>query len=347
MKTDIRLIMSKELDTTVEQLYNEIAEILHNARSLVQQTANLEMIRAYWSIGRSIVEVEQKGDTKAGYGQYLMKALSKRLTHGLGKGFSLSNLFNMRRFYLVYPIFQTLSGKLSWSHYCELISLTEDDKRSFYEQESINSNWNVRELKRQINSSLFERLLLSEGKANKKEVLRLAKEGQILKNPSDMIKDPYVFEFLGVPENKPILEKELEKKLIRHIEDFLLELGKGFMFVGSQQRITLGNEHYYVDMVFYNKILKAYVLIDLKIRKMHHVDVGQMNTYLNYYKEEVNEPTDNAPIGIILCTEKNEIEAKYALGGLENQVFASRYTYYLPDKAQLIEEVYRVLEEEK
>ena len=235
---------------------------------------------------------------------------------------------------------------MNWSHYCELLSLEDADKRSFYEKESINSNWSVRELQRQINSSLFERLLLSDGKANKETVLKLSRHGQILETATDAVKDPYVFEFLGIPEKKPILEKELEAKLIRHIEDFLLELGKGFMFVGSQQRITLGNKHNYVDMVFYNKILKAYVLIDLKTRKLKHTDAGQMNAYLNYYKTEINEPTDNAPIGIILCASKDDIEAEYALGGLTNQVFASTYVLYLPEKEMLLKQVEEVLRKE-
>lgn len=337
--------MSKELVQTIDNLYLRIREILENAKRNVYRVANFEMVQAYWNIGREIIEYEQSGKVRAEYGKQVMKGLSKRLREEQGRGFALTNLFFMRRFYLAYPIFQTVSEKLSWSHYCELVSLTDKDKRSFYEQECINTGWTQRELKRQIESSLFERLLLSEGKTNKQEVLKLAKKGQVIEQPSDMMKDPYVFEFLQMRENKPVLEKDLEMKLIRHIEDFLLELGKGFMFVGSQQRITLGNEHYYVDMVFYNKILKAYVLIDLKIRKLKHTDVGQMNTYLNYYKSEINEPTDNPPIGIILCTEKHEIEAQYALGGLENQVFASRYTYYLPDKEVLIQEVYRALAE--
>jgi predicted nuclease of restriction endonuclease-like (RecB) superfamily len=194
-----------------------------------------------------------------------------------------------------------------------------------------------------VNTSLYERLLLSDGKANKEMVLKLSKERQIVETATDVIKDPYVFEFLGIPEKKPILEKDLEEKLIRHIEDFLLELGKGFMFVGSQQRITLGNKQNYVDMVFYNKILKAYVLIDLKTRKLNHTDVGQINAYLNYFKTEINEETDNAPIGIILCTSKDEIEAEYALGGLSNQVFASSYVLYLADKEMLLQKVKDVL----
>lgn len=331
------------LQQEIEGLVQSIVDQIEQGRKGSYLAVNQAMIETYWNIGRLIVEEEQKGASKATYGAQLMEALSKRLTTALGKGFSLTNLFNMRSFYRAYPIFQTVSGKLSWSHYCELISIEDAHKRAFYEQESLQSNWSVRELKRQLESSLFERLLLSSGEVNKSKVIELSKSGHIVRKPSDLIKDPYVFDFLGIPEHKPVLERDLEKKLIRHIEDFLLELGKGFMFVGSQQRITLGNEHYYVDMVFYNKILKAYVLIDLKVRKLKHTDIGQMNTYLNYYKAEVNEKIDNAPIGIILCTDKNEIEAKYALGGLNNQMFTSKYVYHLPDKEMLIQEVQKAL----
>jgi predicted nuclease of restriction endonuclease-like (RecB) superfamily len=333
-----------------EDVFNELVEqikfIILTSRAKVRTVVNDELLLAYWNIGKQIIEKEQEGNLRAQYGTQLLIKLSKQLTRELGKGFSRSNLQNMRNFYIAYQKCQTVSGKLSWSHYCELISMEDADKRSFYEQEAINSNWSVRELQRQINTSLFERLLLSDGKANKETVLKLARQGQILESASDVIKDPYVFEFLGIPEKKPILEKELEEKLIRHIEDFLLELGKGFMFVGSQQRITLGNRHNYVDMVFYNKILKAYVLIDLKSRKLKHTDAGQMNAYLNYYKTEVNEKTDNAPIGIILCASKDEIEAEYALGGLTNQVFASTYVLYLPEKEMLLKQVEDVLREE-
>ncbi len=336
--------MSQLPQNKIDKLYTEVSQIITKARNTVYRTANYEMVKAYWHIGQKIVEEEQNGADRAEYGNELMVALSKILTKKLGRGFSKSNLFNMRRFYLTYPIFQTVSGKLTWSHYCELLTIDNNDARSFYQKEAINSNWSIRELKKQIESALFERLILSKGKQNKTKIIELSKKGLIVKQPKDIIKDPYVFDFLGIPENKPILEKDLELKLIRHIEDFLLELGKGFMFVGSQKRITLGNEHYYVDMVFYNKILKAYVLIDLKIRKLKHIDVGQMNTYLNYFKEEVNEDTDNDPIGIILCAGKNEIEAQYALGGLNNQIFASKYIYYLPDKELLMKEVEKIIE---
>ena len=205
----------------------------------------------------------------------------------------------------------------------------------------------MRELKRQIDSSLFERLLLSRGDANKEQVLALAEKGIEIAEPSDLIRDPYVFEFLGIPEDKPMLESDLERALVQQIEKFLLELGRGFMFVGTQQRVTINNTHYYVDMVFYNKILRAYVLIELKTTKLTPEAAGQINMYLNYYASEVNDPDDNPPIGIILCTEKNSITAEYALGGLSNNIFASRYVLYMPNKEQLIAQVEAVLEKRK
>lgn len=327
-----------------KKIIEDIKEVIVSSRQKVAYEVNNTMLLAYWNVGKIIVENEQNGNIKAEYGKQVMKELSKELRKILGSGFSVSNLFNMRRFYITYPKFQTLSGKLSWSHYCELLSIENIDERNFYEKECINSNWSVRELKRQIDTSLFERLLLSEGKSNKEKVYALSKEGQILNVPEDILKEPYVFEFLNLKEPKPILEKDLERKLVKHMEDFLLELGKGFMFVGTQQRITLGNTHYYVDMVFYNKILKCYVLIDLKIGKMKPEYAGQMNMYLNYYDSEINDEYDNKPIGIILCKGKKEIDMEYALGGLSNNVFASTYTYYIPNKEQLISEVEKVLD---
>jgi predicted nuclease of restriction endonuclease-like (RecB) superfamily len=249
----------------------------------------------------------------------------------------------MRVFYKAYPRLEELNDKLSWSHYLELMIIQDKDKRNFYEKECINSNWSVRELRRQLDTSLFERLLLSDGKINKEKVLELSKEGQIISKPSDIIKQPYVFEFLGIKESKPFLEKDLEYKLIKHIEAFLLELGKGYMFVGSQQRITLNNTDYYVDMVFYNKYLKSYVLIDLKMNGLKAENLGQMNMYLNYYEKDVNDENDGKPVGIILCADKDKVLLEYALGGLSSNIFASTYTYYIPDKEQLISEVEKVL----
>lgn len=277
------------------------------------------------------------------YGKKQLLAISKNLTNKFGKGFSQSNLYNMKMFYTKYPIFQSVTGKLSWTHYCELLYISDDDKRSFYEKEAINANWSVRELKRQISSSLFERLLLSNGETNKKKVLELALKGNEIAKPEDIVKDPYVFEFLGLPENKPMMESDLEDALVRQIEKFLLELGKGFMFVGTQQRVTFGNTHYYVDMVFYNKILKSYVLIELKTIKLMPEAVGQLNMYLNYYTAEINDENDNPPIGLILCTDKGNVDMQYALGGLSNNIFASKYVTYMPDKEQLIAQVEAVL----
>ena len=321
----------------------EIRELLENARKNVAQQVNTQLLTTYWNIGRIIVEYEQQNQIRADYGKQTLRELSKELTREFGKGFSRSNLQNMRAFYLAYEKCQTVSGKLSWSHYCELLSITDENKRSFYEKESINSGWSVWELKRQIDSSLYERLLLSSGDANKEKVLSLAQKGIEINQPADIIRDPYVFEFLGVPENKPILESDLENALVVQIEKFFLELGRGFMFVGTQQRVTLNNTHYYVDMVFYNKILRAYVLIELKTKKLTPEAAGQLNMYLNYYAAEVNDPDDNPPIGIILCTEKDSIAAEYALGGLSNNIFASRYVLYMPDKEQLIAQVEAVL----
>lgn len=304
---------------------------------------NSELITSYWKIGEIIVRYEQNDSIRAEYGEQTLKHLSKELTKEFGRGFSRSNLQNMRAFYLNYEICHTLSGKLNWSHYCELLSISDKDKRSFYEKEAMNSNWSVRELKRQINTSLYERLLLSKGDINKQEVLNLAAKGIELSKPSDMIKDPYVFEFLGLPENKPVMESDLEKALTDQIEKFLLELGRGFMFVGTQQRVTINNTHYYVDMVFYNKPLRSYVLIELKTTKLMPEASGQLNMYLNYYENEVNDEDDNKPIGIILCTDKDALTVEYALGGLSNNIFASKYTYYIPNKEKLIAEVEKIV----
>lgn len=325
-----------------EALVNEIASIITNARNNVAKQVNNELLNAYWNIGRVIVEDELKNN-RGEYGKKQLLAISKNLTNKFGKGFSQSNLYNMKMFYTKYPIFQSVTGKLSWTHYCELLYISDDDKRSFYEKEAINANWSVRELKRQISSSLFERLLLSNGETNKKKVLELALKGNEIAKPEDIVKDPYVFEFLGLLENKPMMESDLEEALVRQIEKFLLELGKGFMFVGTQQRVTFGNTHYYVDMVFYNKILKSYVLIELKTIKLMPEAVGQLNMYLNYYTAEINDENDNPPIGLILCTDKGNVDMQYALGGLSNNIFASKYVTYMPDKEQLIAQVEAVL----
>ncbi|MEG0366198.1 MAG: PDDEXK nuclease domain-containing protein [Coprobacillus sp.] len=332
--------MSNEI---MNPLVVEVKSIIDAAKTRVAQTVNNELIISYWKIGEIIVRYEQNDSIRAEYGERTLKVLSKELTKEFGKGFSRSNLQNMRAIYLAYPICQSLTGKLSWTHYCELLSISDIAKRSFYEKEAINSNWSVRELKRQINTSYYERLLLSKGTVNKQEVIKLAENGIDINNASDIIKDPYVFEFLGIPENKPMLENDLEEALVVQIERFLLELGRGFMFVGTQQRVTINNVHYYADMVFYNKPLKSYVIIELKTTKLMPEAVGQLNMYLNYYENEVNDEGDNKPIGIILCTDKDSLTAEYALGGLSSNIFASKYTYYIPNKEELIAEVEKVI----
>lgn len=338
------MTMADKLSKNQDSLIQEIKSVIIDARNNVARQVNSELLGAYWNIGRIICEYEQSAPDRADYGKRTLKELAHTLTQEFGRGFSVSNLQFMRRFYQSYQIQQTASVKLSWSHYCELLSISDTDKRSFYEKEAVNSSWSVRELKRQIESSLFERLLLSRGEVNKEQVLALALQGNEITTPADIIRDPYVFEFLGLPEDKPVMESDLEKALVQQIEKFLLELGRGFMFVGTQQRVTFANHHYYVDMVFYNKILRSYVLIELKTTKLMPEAVGQLNMYLNYYANEINDEDDNPPIGIILCTDKGNFDVQYALGGLSNQIFASKYVLYMPNKEQLIAQVEAVLE---
>ena len=324
-------------------MVNEITKLVHEAKNKLSKEINNSIVYVYWNIGRIIVSNENEYNNRLEYGKEILKRLSKELTKYLGKGFSYTNLKYMRIFYKTYPNYEKISSELTWTHYNELIIIKDVEKRNFYEKECINCHWSVRELQRQLDTSLYERLLLSDGKPNKQKVLELSKNGQFLVKPSDLIKEPYVFEFLGIKEQKPLLEKDLELKLIKHIEEFLLELGKGFMFVGSQQRISLNNINYYVDMVFYNKFLKSYVLIDLKMNKLKAENLGQMNLYLNYYEHVVNDENDNKPIGIILCAEKDNVMMEFALNGISNNLFTSTYTYYIPNKEQLINEVEKIL----
>ncbi len=300
------------------------------------------MLHTYWSIGRRIVEEEQNGRDKSNYGDYVIKNLSSELTKVYGKGFSSTNLKMMRRLYNEYSNGQTLSDRLSWSHYLLFLGISDSNVRSFYEHECENSGWSVRELDRQIDSRLYERLLLSKGEMNKKTLLELANNGVSYNTPDSIIKDPMVLEFVGIAE-KPMLESDLEKAISNHIEDFLLELGRGFMFVRSQQRISISGMNYYVDMVFYNKILKSYVLIDLKMNKLKPENFGQMNMYVNYYKNEVNDYGDQDPIRIILCARKEESLAKMSIQGIENNIYAARYTSVIPDIETLQAEVERVV----
>ncbi len=338
-------VIEKNSDKVITNMYNQISNVITQNKTKMVYQINNTLVETNFMIGKIIVENEQNGNIRADYGKDILKKLSKKLTNKFGTGFSLSGLYNMRLFYIRYKNFQPLAGNLSWSHYCYLIYIDDDDERKFYEKECINSKWSKRELKRQIDSSLFHRLLLSDGKANKQKVLELSKKGQTINNPADVLKEPYVFEFLGIRENKPILESDLEKNLINHLSAFLMELGKGFMYVGNQVRITLDNNtHYYVDLCFYNKILRSYVLMDLKMDDMKPEYAGQMNMYVNYYNKEIKDEFDNETVGIILCTGKKGVTMEYALGGLSNNIFASTYTYYIPNKEELISEVEKVLE---
>ncbi len=302
-----------ELDKTdknYQSLISQISDTYSEGRSKAVLAVNSFLVETYWQIGRYIVEFEQNGFAKAEYGKELLKTLSEDLSNKHGKGFSLSNVYLMRQFFVRYPKFQTVSGKfkrLSWSHICEMIPIENDLERQFYENQCQIENWNVRELKRQKKSSLFLRLASSK---DKKGIIKLANEGQIIENPIDLIREPYILDFLKIPEPYHLSETELEKRLIDNLQHFLLELGKGFAFVGRQYRITLGNTHYYVDLVFYHRILKCFVLIDLKKEKVGYEDVGQMNMYLGYFENEENTEGDNPPIGIVLAKEKDELLVK-------------------------------------
>lgn len=330
------------IDNHYKKLIDNIGYTLRRQRENAVRIVNQELIAANWEIGKHIVEFEQGGKEKAEYGSALLSNLSKDLKPAYGKGFGKSNLYLFRKFYLTYQNFQTLSGKLSWSHYAELLTISDTIARVFYEKQAQKENWSFREMKRQINSSLFERLSLSK---DKKSVLRLAKKGLIIEKPSDIIRDPYVFEFLGIPEENIIKERDLESKLIDNLQQFLLELGKGFSFVGRQFKITVDNLHFYIDLVFYHRILKCFVLIDLKTQKVKHQDIGQMNLYLNYFREEENVESDNNPIGIIITKDKHEFLVKYATGGLSNKIFVSKHQLYLPDKEVLENKVNQIINE--
>ncbi len=325
-----------------DQLISDIGTLLEKGRRAAARSINTLLVETYWHIGRQIVEYEQKGAEKAEYGSLLLKRLAKDLKARYGKGFSRSNLQYMRLLYLKYPKCQTLSGKLSWSHYTELLSISDDLARSFYEQQCIRENWSVRELKRQRNSALFERLALSK---DKKQVLKLAAEGHQVASAEDLLKDPYIFEFLDIPENTALSETELEAELLNKLSQFILELGKGFAYIGRQFRITLGNKHFRVDLVFYHRILKCFVLIDLKIGTANHHDIGQMNMYLNYFKEEENMPDDNPPIGMVLAADKEEVLVEYATGSISNKLFVAKYQLHLPDKKTLENELRFLLSE--
>lgn len=327
-------VISKPLDVA----YQNIRQILEDARKTAYTAVNFAMVQAYWNIGRLIVEEDQRGKTRAGYGEYLLKELSARLTNDFGKGFDESNLRNIRKFYTVFPIRDAVRHELSWTHYRLLLKVEKHDVRQFYINECIQNNWSTRQLERQINSFYYERLLSSKNKNKvRAEIQKLESE----LSPHDVIKDPYVLEFLGLRENRDYLERELEQGLIDKLHDFLLELGKGFSFVARQKRITIDGDHFYIDLVFYNYILKCFVLIDLKVGKLIHQDIGQMDFYVRYFEKEIKPAEDNPTIGLILCAEKNEAMARYTLLEKNKNIFASKYKLYLPTEKELKEELQR------
>jgi predicted nuclease of restriction endonuclease-like (RecB) superfamily len=324
-------------------LLDNIGQAIETARQNAVKAVNTELVKANWEIGRHIVEFEQHGHERAEYGSDLLARLSKDLKLLYGKGFGRRNVLDMRRFYLAYQKWQTVSAKLSWSHYIVLLGVSDDIARKFYEKQVIHENWSKRELERQIDSSLFERLALSR---DKKGVLQLSEKGHFASRPTEVIKDPYVLDFLKIPQSNRVTEKHLEQKIIDNLQLFLLELGKGFTFVGRQYKISLRNKHFYIDLVFYHRILKCFVLIDLKTKPVRHNDIGQMNLYLNYFRTEESVEGDNEPIGIILSADKDEVLVEYATGGVSNKIFVSKYQLYLPNKKQLEKQVKAIMENE-
>jgi predicted nuclease of restriction endonuclease-like (RecB) superfamily len=314
------------------ELLGRISNKYREGQAQAVRSVNEKIVETNWNIGKYIVEYEQEGKKKAKYGTHLLENLSRDLILLHGRGFSRPNLNNMRLFYLRFPICQTLSDKLSWSHYCELIKVEDELERSFYYHQNILENWGLRELQRQKDAGLFMNLALSK---DKEEILKLSQQGQIIESPKDIIKDFYVLEFLKIPEPSNYSEMDLETKLMDNLQKFMLELGKGFTFVGRQYRITINNKSFWVDLVFYHRILRCFVLIDLKINEVKHDDIGQMNMYMGYFNKEENNEGDNPPIGLVLSKEKDELLVEYATYGMNSQLFVSKYQLYLPDKEEL------------
>jgi predicted nuclease of restriction endonuclease-like (RecB) superfamily len=323
---------------SVDQLYKRISDVLADARGRAYRAVNYAMVQAYWEIGRMIVEEEQLGKAKAEYGKQLIEELSRRLTEDFGKGFDRSNLWHMRSFFMAFPKVDALRRELTWTHYRLLLKVERPEVRQFYLDECIAANWSTRQLDRQITSFYYERLLASRDREPVREEVRSLEPGP---TPEDIIKDPYVLEFLGMRDVASFREKELEQRLIDKLHDFLLELGRGFAFVGRQQRISADGDHFYIDLVFYNFILKCFVLIDLKTGKLTHQDIGQMDFYVRWYEGNVRAEGDNPTIGIILCAEKNETIARYSVLEESRQLFATRYMLYLPTEAELRAELAR------
>ena len=335
-------------------LFESVKYVLDTAYRNVYRVANTSMVIAYWEIGRLIVEDEQGGSLRADYGKKALTELSENLTNEFGRGYSVSNLRNFRQFYLIFPelciqdngnnssfqIHQTLSSELSWSHFCLLMRVENQAAREFYMKETTLQNWSVRALDRQISTLYFERIISSKDKHPVKEEAEKSIRA-LAESPRDFIKDPYILEFLKLKPDISYLEKSLESALLENLHSFILELGRGFAFVGRQYHLNVGTEHYYIDLVFYNYILKCFVLIDLKVGKLTHQDVGQMDMYVRLFEEKVRQSDDNPTIGIILCSQQNESVIKYSVLAESKQLFSSKYKLYLPTEEELKNEIER------
>lgn len=333
--------MDFQNDSDYQNLLQVISQTFLQNKQKTIKTINTNLTLTYWEVGKHIVEYEQNGKIKAEYGKKVLVQLAKDLKPLVDKGFSRSKLVYARLLYAHYPKSATLSHQLTWSHYIELLKIDDELERSFYEKQAIQDKLTVRELQRQIETALFQRLALS---MDKEGIMALARDGYKPNYENFAIQDPYIFEFLGLPTQQMVKEKVLEDKLITHLQNFLLELGKGFAYIGRQYRISIGNKHFYVDLVFYHRILKCFVLIDLKSGLVQHEDVGQMNLYINYFKTEENVEGDNEPIGIILSAQKDDVMVEYALGSITNKLLVAKYQLYLPDKELLTQKVREILE---
>jgi predicted nuclease of restriction endonuclease-like (RecB) superfamily len=325
---------------SIESLHSEAREIIESGRQATYRAVNTHMVKTYWELGQLIVEEEQQGQARADYGKHLIAELAKRLTTEFGKGFDKRNLFYMKQFYLSYPIVNALRSQLTWTHYRQLLKVPNPQARVFYEDEAIKGGWNTRALERQINAFYYERLLTSQDKkAIENEAVE--KIATLSNSNSDFIKNPYVLEFLNVKPGHQLYENELEQLLIDNLQTFLLELGNGFSFVARQKYVKADDEDFFIDLVFYNYILKCFVLIDLKIGKLTHQDIGQMDMYVRMYEDLHKTEGDNPTIGIILCSEKTEAVVKYSVLSESHQLFASKYLLYLPSEAELKTELER------
>lgn len=320
--------------------YQTVTDILRAARTNAYRAVNFAMVEAYWQVGRTIVEEEQRGRERADYGAELVRRLSARLSAELGTGFSTQSLWNMRQFYQRFPILSALRRELTWSHYKTLIRVDSEAARSYYLAEAASQNWSTRALERQINSLYYERLAMSRDKTPVTDEMR-EKTASLKPTPQDLIKDPYVLEFLGLPDIHQFREAELEQAIIGKLQAFMLELGKGFAFVARQKRISTDTKDFYIDLVFYNYILKCFVLVDLKTGELTHQDIGQMDMYVRLFEDAIKAPDDNPTVGIILCTEKDHAVVKYSVLNESQQLFASKYMLYLPSEEALREELER------